>query len=205
MLFVFFSLVASCHGSDVNPNTRAEVHSALVNLTQGYHLTSLTLSSEARASLHSISNINIFPQRDKTPVWPFWSLDCTACEAAAALIISLFDVGTPLEEIEAAVVILCIQLDIEAPEVCQGAVHSFGYHLEYILSHGEDVSAFLFCGVFVGGDCGNQGAINDWTVDVPGDKPVNDVLDTPDTDAPTLKVLQLADVHIDLTYTPGKH
>ena len=29
---------------------------------------------------------------------------------------------------------------------------------------GKNVSADLFCGVFVGGDCGDTGTINDWTV-----------------------------------------
>ena len=28
----------------------------------------------------------------------------------------------------------------------------------------KNVSADLFCGVFVGGDCGDTGTINDWTV-----------------------------------------
>ena len=36
---------------------------------------------------------------------------------------------------------------------------------EYILAEGgESVTPALFCGVFVGGDCGDQGAINDWEV-----------------------------------------
>ena len=67
-------------------------------------------------------------------MWPYWSLDCTACEAAAALIIALFDIGTPLDEIERDVITLCITLNIEAAEVCEGAVHSFGYQLQYILT-----------------------------------------------------------------------
>ena len=185
---------------------KQEVGSALTNITLGHDLSSLVLSDEARASLYSISNINMFAgQRDKPLVWPYWSLDCTACEAAAALIISLFDIGTPLEEIEAAVILLCIELNIEAPEVCDGAVHSFGYHLEYILQQGADITAFTFCGVFVGGDCGNQGQINDWTVEVPGDKPVNDEVSPPADEIDVINVLQLADVHIDLTYTQGNY
>ena len=62
-------------------------------------------------------------------MWPYWSLDCTACEAAAALVIQLFAAGLPLEEIEAAVIRLCVALQIEAEEVCVGAVTSFGPQL----------------------------------------------------------------------------
>ena len=37
--------------------------------------------------------------------------------------------------------------------------------VEYIVNElGENASADLFCGVFVGGDCGDTGTINDWTV-----------------------------------------
>ena len=62
----------------------------------------------------------------------------------------------------------------------------------------------LFCGVFVGGDCGDQGEINDWVVEVPQDKPQPDIVSDPADNGQMLRVLQLADVHIDLTYTPGK-
>jgi len=200
---LFVVLVSICEISAGDPITE-DVFSALVNLTHGQNLSSLILSEEAKASLHSISNINIFEQREKPQVWPYWSLSCSACEAAAALIIGLFDIGTPLPEIEEAVINLCISLDIEAPEVCEGAVHSFGYQLEYILKQGGDsVTPALFCGVFVGGDCGDQGEINDWNVELPGDKPQPANVDSPVEDGKVLRVLQLADVHIDLTYTPG--
>ena len=76
-------------------------------------MSSVSLTGSALASLHSISNINFFPQRLKPQVWPYWSLDCTACEAAAALIIGLFQSGTPLEEVEDAVILLCITLGTE--------------------------------------------------------------------------------------------
>ena len=37
--------------------------------------------------------------------------------------------------------------------------------VEFIVNQlGKNVSADLFCGVFVGGDCGDTGTINDWTV-----------------------------------------
>ena len=181
-----------------------EVRSALKRLSQGEDVSSLQLSEAARASLHSISNINMFgEQRHKPMVWPGWSLDCTACEAAAALIIGLFDIGAPLEDIEAAVIQLCIALNIEAAEVCEGAVHGFGYQLEYILKQGENITPALFCGVFVGGECGDQGQINDWEVPVPGDKPDLGEVTGPGEDTEVLRVLQVADVHVDLTYLPG--
>ena len=68
---------------------------------------------------------------------------------------------------------------------------------------GDVVTPALFCGVFVGGDCGDQGSINDWTVDVPADKPDTVTVADPADNVSQLRVLHLADVHVDLTYTPG--
>ena len=68
---------------------------------------------------------------------------------------------------------------------------------------GNDVTPAMFCGVFVGGDCGDQGSINDWTVDVPADKPDTVTVADPGDNVSLLRVLHLADVHVDLTYTPG--
>ena len=192
---LLFGLLLACSSIRAESEPAVEeVRSALVRLSQGEDVTSLEMSEAARASLHSISNINMFgEQRLKTTVWPGWSLDCTACEAMAVLIIGLFESGTPLEEIETAVIRLCITLDIESAEVCEGMVHGFGYQFEYILNQAENVTPGLFCGVFVGGDCGDQGQINDWEVEVPGDKPVMEEIDGPAESTEVLTVLQIAD------------
>ena len=85
-----------------------------------------------------------------------------ACEAAGALLISLFQVivvvvvmmmmvivmmimvmmmtilihlqaGTPLWEVEVAITSLCIVLEIEAVEVCEGMVHNYGYQVRFVV------------------------------------------------------------------------
>ena len=203
LLFGLFLLVSSSLQAEAEPAVE-EVRTALVRLSQGEDVSSLQMSEVAEASLHSISNINMFgEQRIKTMVWPGWSLDCTACEAMAVLIIGLFESGTPLDEIETAVISLCITLNIESAEVCEGMVHGFGYQLEYILNQGDNITPALFCGVFVGGDCGDQGQINNWEVAVPGDKPDMEEITGPAETTEVLRVLQIADVHVDLTYLAG--
>ena len=37
--------------------------------------------------------------------------------------------GTPLWEVEVAITSLCIVLEIEAVEVCEGMVHNYGYQV----------------------------------------------------------------------------
>jgi len=182
-----------------------EVETALRNLTLGGDFRPELMSEESRASLYSISNMNMFEQRNKQPVWPYFSLDCTACEAAAILFIGLFQSGTPLWEVEVAVISLCIVLEIEAVEVCEGMVHNYGYQVEYIVQHMADPSAELFCGVFVGGDCGDQEGVNGWVVDIPElpEKPAVMKPENPDETISELKVLQITDVHLDLSYLPG--
>ena len=80
--------------------------------------------------------------------------------------------------------------------MCEGSIRSFGYQLEYVLQKRPDISPPLICGVFVGGDCGDQGEVNDWTVDIPGDKPPQVEVESPGEDGEVYKVLQLATVLI---------
>merc|ERR1711990_692471 len=195
MMLVIIIMTALLHSvtpadSKSHKEVVSEVKTALTNLTKpnstaGPHLDKM--SPKARASLTSIANVNMFSQRRlKKPVpKPEWSLDCAACEAGATLLIELIQAGTPLWEVEVAVTSLRIALQIEAVEVCEGMVHNYGYQVEYIVNElGENASADIFCGVFVGGDCGDTGTINDWTVDLPGDKPTPASPETPTNSTP---------------------
>merc|ERR1719285_46947 len=185
----------------------SEVQAGLRNLTKDpTTFRPELMSEEAFASLSSLRNINMFPQRSKPVAWPGWSLDCSACEAAAYILLELFKAGTPLWEVEVAISSLCILLEIEAPEVCDGMVHNYGYQVEYIVNNlEEEATAALVCGVFVGGDCGSQGTINDWTIDIP-EKPKDLSAvgsSRHQSSGETLRVLQITDVHMDLSYLPG--
>jgi len=183
-----------------------EVESALRNITNRDGIFEPDeMSLEARAKLYAFSNINIFDQRPKEPVWPYYDIDCNTCMLAATLLIDLFQAGTPLWEIEVAVASLCIVLEIELPEVCEGSIHNYGYQVEYILQHMSDPSPALLCGVFVGGECGDQENVNGWVVDIPEfpEKPPVLVPEDPDETISELKVLQITDVHIDMSYLPG--
>ena len=183
-----------------------EVDSALRNITTKNGIFNPEeMSLDARAKLYAISNINIFDKRPKEPVWPYYDIDCDTCLLAATLLIDLFQAGTPLWEIEVAVTSLCIVLEIEMPEVCEGSVHNYGYQVEYILQHMSDPAPELLCGVFVGGECGDQTSVNGWEVEIPElpEKPAVTVPEDPDETISELRVLQITDVHIDMSYLPG--
>ena len=206
LLFCCILNVELTSSTSANPEMVRELVVALRNLTLGEdQFRPDMMSAESRASLYSISNINMFEQRKRELVWPYFNLDCAACEAAATLFIGLFQAGTPLWEVEVAVISLCIVLEIEAVEVCEGMVHNYGYQVEYIVQHMPDPSPTLFCGVFVGGDCGDQGNVNGWEVEIPEfpEKPAVISPENPDDTISELKVLQITDVHMDLSYLPG--
>jgi len=199
-------------GSQEHKEVVSEVRTALAELAKANGTVEKTLleqmSPKARASLTSFANVNVFSQRRvrRQVEWPKseWSLDCAACEAGAILLIGLIQAGTPLWEVEVAVTSLCIALQIEAVEVCEGMVHNYGYQVEYIVNQlGENASAELFCGVFVGGDCGDTGTINDWTVELPGNKPMPVSPERPTNSTARLRALQVTDVHLDLSYLVG--
>jgi len=207
-LYFLLPILGSPALGSPNQNIVNEVQEALRNLTQGPEsFRPDVLSEEALASLQSITNLNMFPGRPKTMVWPHYTVDCAACEAAVSLVLYMFQSGTPLWEVEVALSSLCIVLHIEAAEVCDGMVHNYGYQVEYIVNNlGERATPQLVCGVFIGGDCGDQETINDWTIDIP---PLPEVPPTVTPGSPmiadssTIRVLQIADVHLSRTYLPG--
>jgi sphingomyelin phosphodiesterase len=68
-------------------------------------------------------------------------------------------------------------------------------------------SGARFCGLLLD-DCGDSVALNSWTIEVPENKSEVEQPVMPEVDSPTIKVLQLSDIHMDLNYdetAPGSN
>ena len=84
----------------------------------------------------------------------------------------------------------------------------------------EGFGSDRFCGILVGGECGDAQSLNSWTVSIPDSKPpvetpqmppdvscmigkptkIGDVMNTSHSFQETIKFLHLSDIHIDLFY-----
>jgi len=131
------------------------------------------------------------------------SVLCNSCVVGMEALADLIYIGASLEKVEKAVIFLCEVLNIEDDQVCEGAVANYAPMFVYIFSQ-RKISGREACGVLLNDGCGAYEYINEWTVDLPV-HPKPDVLPPtpPASDAPSRKVLQISDIHLDLSYTVG--
>jgi len=128
---------------------------------------------------------------------------CSSCILGVETLSDLIYVGSPIKVIEKAIIFMCEIFNIEHDHICEGAVANYAPLFQYIFSE-RRVSGREACAILMNDGCGAFELINEWTVDLPvHDKP--DVVDPqpPAPDAPSRKVLQISDVHLDLSYTVG--
>jgi len=128
---------------------------------------------------------------------------CNACIVAAEAVIDLFLIGASEETLIEAAQVVCDLFNIEDHDVCQGAITNYVPQLEYIFSqrrvHGGEV-----CAIVLQDGCGASDLVNGWTVDLPNvEKPPVITPALPPPGSPTTKILQISDIHLDLSYTLG--
>ncbi|CAJ0583335.1 unnamed protein product, partial [Mesorhabditis spiculigera] len=139
----------------------------------------------------------IAPVDEKSPV-------CLACENVIRILQK--DLGDKiLEECIADVIIaVCTIFKIEDHFICKNMVGAFVDETMWIAQQ-ILVTPTQICGLLLGNDCDpvfnpfNQ----TWTLDMPPGKPPVVQPQAPKPGMPTLKVLHLSDIHLDMYYTPG--
>jgi len=130
-------------------------------------------------------------------------LVCNACVVGVEAIVDLYLLGYDIVSIEEVALIVCDLFNIEDHNVCDGAIHNYGPQLEYILDN-RRLTGQHACAIVLGNGCGDTEGVNSWTVDLPSDpKPDVQPPMPPSPDSPTMKILQISDVHLDLSYTIG--
>ncbi|XP_076437537.1 sphingomyelin phosphodiesterase-like isoform X2 [Babylonia areolata] len=135
------------------------------------------------------------------------NLTCEACKVVVGVIRLVAEVGLPGDRLEDTIIHLC---DTVSPfihgidsRVCSGAVHLFKDEVWYIMDH-LGLSPHQVCGLVFGSRCADgQWPLPPWNVSLP-DTPKPPVVPRvlPKPGSPTLRVLHLTDIHLDLLYTP---
>jgi len=130
---------------------------------------------------------------------------CTACIVGIEALIDIIKLGASVEVVEEAALIICDIFHIEDHEVCQGAIQNYAPQLVYIVTE-RHVTGQEACAIVLANDCGAQETINGWTVALPAvPKPAVEPPTPPAPGSPTRRILQIADVHLDLSYTIGSN
>ena len=102
----------------------------------------------------------------------------------------------------------CSTFNFETKRVCQGLANLFSEEVYFILTH-TNLSSDEVCGIVVGAKCldNPRQAYGNWTVNLPQRNIQTNTFnsDTSGQVKNSLRILHLADVHIDPWYLPGGH
>uniref|UniRef100_A0A914VR59 Sphingomyelin phosphodiesterase n=1 Tax=Plectus sambesii TaxID=2011161 RepID=A0A914VR59_9BILA len=128
---------------------------------------------------------------------------CTTCRVITEVMSEVWGKNMTRDCIADALSFLCRKLNIEHYSVCSGITSQFKEEFLYVL--GELVlKPSQLCG-FLLPHCGTP--VNplgqNWTIALPGGKPAPATNPIVPSGGPTLRVLQLSDIHFDMLYQPG--
>ncbi|KAI6227082.1 Sphingomyelin phosphodiesterase [Aphelenchoides besseyi] len=131
-------------------------------------------------------------------------LFCTFCKDAVGLAETIFGSNIINECLPDFIIFMCETLGIQSQNVCKGIVGNFQdvflYVLNEILKEPVDVCGILLTSC----DTPNNPLDSNWTTYIPPNKPPYEKDYPPKVGQyPDLRVLQIADVHIDLKYAVG--
>ncbi|XP_067935933.1 sphingomyelin phosphodiesterase-like [Watersipora subatra] len=129
---------------------------------------------------------------------------CALCSAAVGTVKDMLKWGMSREAIAKHLLSLCEILHLEKEIVCKGLISEF--KVEFITAlNGSKLSDAEDCVLVAGNIC--SGAAHDpplaWSVKLPNIPKPSPSNHTPAKGAPKLRILQLADIHLDSLYTPG--
>ena len=131
---------------------------------------------------------------------------CDFCKAMTFLIQQLLVLKESQDEIAKAVTALCKVMNVEDDRVCDSIIQVFKGEVLTVLDH-LALSPEQVCGVIVGDSCASPyNPFSMWNITLPHiPKPPVVPPIPPQAGSPTIRVLHLTDVHIDLKYKEGSN
>ncbi|XP_071502433.1 sphingomyelin phosphodiesterase-like [Diadema antillarum] len=133
-------------------------------------------------------------------------IECDACKYIVEGIDELIQTNESKELIVRAADEVCKVLEIENARVCDYGVREFKDELIGVLTL-HYLSPDQVCGTLLGPSCATTYDPNsDWNVTFPNNpKPPVTPVKLPKPGSPTLRVLHISDLHVDLMYQPGSN
>ncbi|KAK5643667.1 hypothetical protein RI129_007512 [Pyrocoelia pectoralis] len=132
-------------------------------------------------------------------------MSCSFCETGANMLLGVAKKGYPLQLAKITVTTICYNMRIFTKEMCDGIVEVYVPTILTAFKISKLTSSAI-CNFLLGESCPDvHSFLYDWNVTFPNvTKPIA-VKNIPQDGRPTIKVLQLADLHLDLKYVEGSN
>ncbi|CAD5234594.1 unnamed protein product [Bursaphelenchus xylophilus] len=131
-------------------------------------------------------------------------LACKSCKFVVSELEKIFEKDLVKECIQPLISFLCERFHIQTHNICKGITSTFKEEFLYVIKELISKPQHV-CGLLLK-DCDHEDnpLYSNWTIPIPGNKPQkNDRKPPKDTIGPTLRVLHITDLHIDLEYAVG--
>ncbi|KAK6028324.1 Ser/Thr phosphatase family protein [Ostertagia ostertagi] len=131
------------------------------------------------------------------------SSECEECKFAVELLHDAWGDKATEECVGELALFICKTFKIEDHFICKGIVGDFSDEFMYVLGQ-IIVEPHQICGLLMD-DCGRfiDPFNSTWSIPMPGGKPTPIDKQPVPAGKPTLRVLHLTDIHLDMYYTPG--
>ncbi|CAD5229144.1 unnamed protein product [Bursaphelenchus okinawaensis] len=183
-LLILFLFVVACHGKDLRTIEGDDFR---------------TVNVEAHSNVNDgdiVTGDHGYINED--------DLLCSSCKYFVHELEKMFDKDLMKECIVPLVSYLCETFKIQSHTVCKGIVSQFKDEFLYVVKQLTTKPAHL-CGLLLP-DCDKEDnpLYSNWTIPIPGGKPPKRREHPPEnSNGPTLKVLHITDIHVDLDYAVG--
>jgi sphingomyelin phosphodiesterase len=135
------------------------------------------------------------------------TIPCDICIIGVGTVISLIrNIADSLTCIKLSLKIVCNLL--LTTDVCNGAIDTYAEPLAFIFQNRTDTTAYDVCGMYLGidGNCPPiREELRNWTIELPPGKPAITNPPLLPENHPSVKFLQLTDIHPDLHYMVGSN
>ncbi|XP_074657493.1 sphingomyelin phosphodiesterase-like [Tubulanus polymorphus] len=134
------------------------------------------------------------------------TMSCATCRFLVIAVKTLIEQQPTREKLIEGLISICKVLKIEDTRVCDSVIREFQNEVLYVVSH-LVFDADELCGLVVGDSCGKPyNPMDMWNVSLPNiPKPPIRPPVPPKPGSPTLRILQLADIHYDPLYKIGSN
>ncbi|XP_064100938.1 sphingomyelin phosphodiesterase-like [Macrobrachium nipponense] len=130
---------------------------------------------------------------------------CLECELLIGALKAEIDLGMTYDQVVKEATWVCLNVVGYSQNTCDGYISLFAPMLYYMFTNGTIIPSEV-CGMTLNAyGCNTTRPEREWTIEIHGDKPPVEPLVLPESGEPTIKVLQISDMHMDPLYSPGSN
>ncbi|KAE9548242.1 hypothetical protein FO519_008544 [Halicephalobus sp. NKZ332] len=151
----------------------------------------------------NLSKSNVDKVKEVLETSPKASSKCDICILLVSGLQLMIQQNKTLQELQKFASDTCVNFKLEQPVVCEAFSNNLGSTFSFVLQN-TVFEPHQFCGLYFS-NCAQGGNTLDkpWSIQIPGNKPPMKPWPIPESGKPTMRVLHLADIHVDRQYIIG--